>query len=231
MTKNEFITHKLKSYPSVPFIAPFAGFVILMGIRSSLQLNSQWEYPAQIAVVSLIIALVSFPVISWRASQLMPSIALGIAVFVIWVGPDWLSSSYRHHWIFENSLTGVAVSSLRPDLRSQHLFLVFRIFGTALVVPIIEELFWRGWLMRYLIHADFRKVPLGTYTGLAFWGTAILFATEHGPYWEVGLLAGIVYNWWMMRTRNLVDCMIAHAVTNGCLAIYVVAFGHWEYWL
>jgi CAAX prenyl protease-like protein len=66
---------------------------------------------------------------------------------------------------------------------------------------------------------------------MAFWATAVLFATEHGPYWEVGLLAGVIYNWWMVQTRSLMDCMIAHAITNACLAIYVVAFGHWEYWL
>ncbi len=93
-----------------------------------------------------------------------------------------------------------------------------------MLVPVIEELFWRGWLMRYLINPAFQKVPLGAYTGTAFWATAVLFATEHGAYWEAGLLAGLIYNWWMIRTGNLADCMVAHAVTNSCLAVYVVAF-------
>ena len=61
--------------------------------------------------------------------------------------------------------------------------------------------------------------------------TAILFATEHGPFWDVGLLAGVIYNWWMMRTRNLADCMIAHGVTNACLAAFVISRGQWQYWL
>ena len=71
------------------------------------------------------------------------------------------------------------------------------------------------------------------YAGLSarpFWMTAVLFASEHGPYWDVGLAAGIIYNWWMVRTKSLGDCILAHAVTNGALCIYVVATRHWEYW-
>ncbi len=100
-----------------------------------------------------------------------------------------------------------------------------------LLIPIVEELFWRAWLMRWLINPHFQKVPLGTYTATAFWFTAILFASEHGAYWDVGLAAGIIYNWWMVRTRSLADCILAHAVTNGALAGYVLLAGKWEYWL
>jgi CAAX prenyl protease-like protein len=85
--------------------------------------------------------------------------------------------------------------------------------------------------MRYLINPDFQKVPLGSYSSIAFWATAVLFATEHGPYWEVGLAAGLIYNLWVIRTRNLMDCIVAHSVTNALLAVYVVGFGRWEYWL
>jgi CAAX prenyl protease-like protein len=85
--------------------------------------------------------------------------------------------------------------------------------------------------MRWLILPDFTKVALGTYAPLAFWGVALLFASEHGSYWEVGLAAGIVYNWWMLRTRSLADCILAHAVTNGALSAYVVWTGAWQYWL
>jgi hypothetical protein len=99
------------------------------------------------------------------------------------------------------------------------------------LVPILEELFWRGWLMRMLIGPDFQKVPLGAYAPSAFWLTAVLFASEHGAYWDVGLAAGIVYNWWIIRCKNLADCMLAHAVTNALLAAYVLMAGQWQYWL
>ena len=85
--------------------------------------------------------------------------------------------------------------------------------------------------MRWLISSKFQNLPLGTYDTKAFWITAILFATEHGPYWDVGLIAGVTYNWWMVRTRSLRDCILAHSVTNACLCGYVIATHRWEYWL
>jgi CAAX prenyl protease-like protein len=85
--------------------------------------------------------------------------------------------------------------------------------------------------MRYIISRDFERIPLGAYSAAAFWISAVLFASEHGPYWEVGLAAGIAFNWWMIRTRNLGDCILAHAVTNACLGVYVLAFSKWEYLL
>ena len=85
--------------------------------------------------------------------------------------------------------------------------------------------------MRRLISADVERVPLGAYTHLSFWATALLFASEHGSFWDVGLAAGVAFNWWMVRTRNLGDCILAHAVTNACLAAYVLTAGRWEYWL
>jgi hypothetical protein len=85
--------------------------------------------------------------------------------------------------------------------------------------------------MRWLIDNDFEKVPLGKYAAMSFWVVAVLFASEHGSYWDVGLAAGIIYNWWMVRTRSLGDLILAHAVTNCALSGYVIAAGKWEYWL
>ena len=108
--------------------------------------------------------------------------------------------------------------------------LLLRGLRAALIVPIVEELFWRAWLMRWLIAADFATVPLGRYSARAFCIVAVLFASEHGPYWDVGLAAGVLYNWWMIRTRSLGDLILAHGVTNACLSLFVVAAGKWEYW-
>ena len=85
--------------------------------------------------------------------------------------------------------------------------------------------------MRWLIDNHFERIPLGTYQTLSFWVVVALFALEHGPYWEVGLLAGIAYNWWMVKTKSLGDCILAHAVTNAVLAVYVIFRGQWQYWL
>ena len=147
---------------------------------------------------------------------------MGVAVFAIWIAPDRLFPGYRHFWLFENPLMGKLQTSLSPDGRSQTAVLWLRGFRAVAIVPIVEELFWRGWLMRWLISADFESVPLGTWSAQAFWIVALLFASEHGPYWDVGLAAGAIYNWWMLRTRSLGDLILAHAVTNACLSAYVV---------
>jgi CAAX prenyl protease-like protein len=125
----------------------------------------------------------------------------------------------------------VNTSGLPPALQSDWTFLAIRVLGSTLLVPILEELFWRAWLMRWVANNDFWKLPLGYYAPAAFWITAALFASEHGPYWEVGLAAGVLYGAWLIRTKNLADCILAHAVTNGVLAVYVLTRAQWQYWL
>lgn len=84
--------------------------------------------------------------------------------------------------------------------------------------------------MRWLINTDFQRVPLGTYAPLSFFVTALLFASEHGPYWDVGLLTGFIYNWWMIRTKSVASCILMHAVTNALLSGYVIWTAQWQYW-
>jgi len=188
-------------------------------------------YPISVVLVAAGLVSWSRDVIRLRASHWGASVLVGIAVFVIWIGPDLLWPDYRSHWLFENPLTGAAASSISVRTRMSTTFLLFRVAGSAVVVPIIEELFWRAWLMRYLISRRFETLPLGAFTASAFWVSALLFASEHGPYWDVGLAAGVLYNWWMVRTRSIADCILAHATTNACLAAYVVYYGQWQYWL
>lgn len=193
-------------------------------------LPPQVLHPLRFAVVAALLLFVSRRYIPLRASFPWTSVALGAAVFVIWVAPDLLFN-YRHSWLFENALTGRAISSIPENLRHNPLFLAIRVANCVVLVPILEELFWRGWLMRVLIDRNFLNVRIGTYSPAGFFATAILFASEHGPYWEVGLAAGILYNWWVMRTRNLADCILAHAVTNAALSAYVLFANQWQYWL
>ncbi len=212
---------------SWPYIAPFATLIALLGLGGGIPGSAAWMYPMRTVAVCAVLIVVSRRLVRLRPSQALGSVLLGAAVFVIWIGPDLLWPGYRNHWLFRNSLLGAASSS---GAVPSFLSVFFRVCGSALLVPIVEELFWRAWLMRWLIASDFQKVPLGTYAAPAFWISAVLFASEHGAFWEVGLLAGIAYNAWMIRTRSLADCMLAHAVTNACLAAYVLAAGKWEYW-
>jgi len=215
---------------TLAYIAPFLVFVGFLAIKAAFHPAAHWYYPAQFLAVSLTIGLVSRDVLPLRPAFPLASMGIGIAVFLIWIGPDVLWG-YRHHWLFDNSMTGSPASTIGPWLRQNVVFIMLRVGASVALVPVLEELFWRGWLMRWLIDKDFLKVPLGTYARGAFWIVAVLFASEHGPYWEVGLAAGIVYNWWIVHTRNLADCMLAHAVTNGLLSVYVLTTGQWQYWL
>ena len=212
------------------YIAPFVAFVGIMALERLVPLPSQWLYLARFLIVAALIGALSWPYLSFRPSYPLASVAVGVAVFMIWVAPDVLFG-YRHFWLFENALTGAAATTLPPSLKSNIGFMVLRTVSSAMLVPILEELFWRGWMMRWLIDNDFLSVPLGKYVPSAFWIVAVLFASEHGPYWEVGLAAGIAYNWWIIRTRNLADCILCHGVTNAVLAGYVLLTGQWQYWL
>jgi uncharacterized protein len=209
---------------TIACVAPFVAYVAIRGFAP------EFVHPLRLVVVATLLLVFSRPYISLRPSFPLASIGLGVAVFAVWIAPDLLFG-YRQHWLFSNFLTGEATSSLPHGFRESPALVAIRAFNCIALVPILEELFWRGWIMRWLIDAEFLKVPLGTYARGAFWTAAVLFASEHGSYWEVGLVAGIAYNWWVVRTRNLADCILAHAVTNGLLSAYVLLAGQWQYWL
>ena len=216
---------------SAPYVLPFAVLIGFLVAQHWLVFPERIDLPLRVLVLSAVLLICSRRVIDLRTSHTAMSVGLGIAVFAIWVGPDVLFPGYRQHWLFQNPLTGAVNSSLGQDLRHNRVFLSFRVFRAVLLVPIIEELFWRAWLMRWLVNPHFERIRLGTFAAGAFWITAVLFASEHGPYWEVGLVAGILYNWWMIRTKSLGDCILAHAVTNACLSAYVIVTAQWQYWL
>jgi len=217
--------------PSAPYVIPFGVFMILLAVQKYVPLPQSAEYALRCVILAAVLWIFSRKVISFRVVNLAGSLALGVAVFFLWIGPDALIPGYRQHWLFSNSITGQAAASIDAATRGDMLALVFRTLRAVILVPIIEELFWRAWALRWVADSDFERMPLGSYTTMSFWVVAALFAAEHGPYWEVGLICGILYNWWMGKTKSLGDLILAHAVTNGVLCGYVIATGKWEYWM
>ena len=209
------------------YIAPFAVFIALRW----LPFPPEWLAPVRFVTVSAALAVFSRRAMPRRLSFPIGSAILGAVVLAIWIAPDLLWHHYRDAWPFQNSITGIARSTLPVSLKANGFFIAVRVLESAILIPIVEELFWRGWLMRWTIRPDFENVPVGQYTPFSFCIVALLFASEHGPYWDVGLVAGVAYNWWMVRTRNLSDCMLAHGVTNALLAAYVLWFDQWQYWM
>ena len=215
---------------SLPYIVPFGAFLGYLAIRQLLGLPDLWEQILCVALMSAILAGFSRRVIDFRVRSLFGTIAIGAGVFALWVAPDTLFPHYREHWLFSNSLVGSPQGGLGDSARRDGVVLLLRALRASIIVPILEELFWRAWLMRWIVDPDFEKVPLGNYAPKAFWIVAILFASEHGSYWEVGLIAGLIYNWWMVRTKSLGDLILAHGITNALLSAYVVWGEHWQYW-
>jgi CAAX prenyl protease-like protein len=206
-----------------------AVFMLLLATGEHLGLGA-WEYPIRALILGAVLWTFSRRVIDLRAPHWFGSLVVGALVFVVWIVPDMLWATYRQSWVFQNSLTGTVESSVPPEYRHLSMVWIWRAVRAVILVPIIEELFWRAWMMRWLTNPDFRSVPLGVVTPMAFIITALLFASEHGAFWDVGLLAGITYNWWMVRTRSLGDCILAHGVTNGLLSGYVLMRNQWQYW-
>ena len=217
-------------YSAVKYIAPFVLFLAVLGLFGYLPLEPGWTAPLWFVIFVPVCAICWPREISLRPRHWMASTAVGAGVFVLWVAPEILIGGYRSLPPFSNSLIGHIHSSMPAAALHSSWVLAWRTARAVMIVPIVEELFWRGWLMRWLINTDFERVPLGMYAPFAFWVTALMFGSEHGPYWDVGLIAGVIYNLWMIRSKSLADCILMHAVTNAMLSVYVIGGQHWQYW-
>ena len=101
---------------TIAYTAPFLAFVGIMALEHVIPLPPQWLYAARFVLVSAVIVVASRRYLTFRPCMPVASIGIGFAVFAIWVAPDLLFG-YRHHWLFDNSLTGSAASSLPPHLK------------------------------------------------------------------------------------------------------------------
>jgi hypothetical protein len=142
---------------------------------------------------------------------------------VLWVGID-RGVPYQHL----GSRTAFDPSPLRGST-GWIAFLAVRFYGLVLMVPVIEEIFWRSFFLRYLTQLDFRRLPLGTFSASALWLMVGGSALSH-PEWLVAAIASLAYALWLRRTRSLFASIVAHATTNAALGVYVLATGSWQYW-
>lgn len=109
-------------------------------------------------------------------------------------------------------------------------WLLFRVAGSTITVPIAEELFFRGFLVRRCISADADSVPVGRLTWLAFAVSSVAFGALHGQAWLAGIVAGMLFAAALAWRRHLADAVVAHATTNALLSGYVIATGSWTQW-
>jgi CAAX prenyl protease-like protein len=213
---------------------PFFLFIAVLALRGALPITApnpggldlRWLYAVQAAVAcAALLALreryreLARPQIA--IAPLLATIVAGFAVFLVWIAPlpDW-----THLGAPVAAFVPVAANgALRWDL------IAVRGFGAALVVPVMEELFWRSFLMRWIDKRDFLTLVPGAASTLALAVSSAVFALAH-DLWLCAFVAGLVYGEIYRRTGNIWYSVLAHATTNLVLAVWVVSRSAWAYW-
>lgn len=214
-------------------VLPFAAFMALLWLRGtapadgSWGIDPRWIYGVSVVVVgALLIGLRrEYGELSrqtWPdARQALAAVAVGAAVFVAWIHLDapWMT-------IGAPTATFVPVDASGAVDRP---LVVVRWIGAAIVVPPMEELFWRSFLMRWVVRPEFTGVDPRRVGPRAIVVSTFVFVLAH-PLWLAAAIAGLAYALLYVFTGRLWTAVIAHAVTNGALGVWVVATGRWEFW-
>jgi len=219
-----------------PYVIPMLGYLVLTTVEGYLPAGADgrpsptWYPLAYAAKVAIVAALMWACRSTWRDLAPRPSlgalglaVVLGLLVIVAWVGLD------GHYPTF--ALTGTR-SSFDPNVlppAAKWAFVAVRLLGLVVLVPIFEELFWRSFLIRWLVADDFTRVPIGRVTPLAAIVTAVVFGLVH-PEWLPGVLTGLAWAWLVWHTKSLTACVVSHATANLALGLYVLATGEWKFW-
>ena len=213
----------------VPYVAPFALFLVLTTVEGQFTRYYPVLYALKIALVGgLLLGLGRQrpPKARPQGRGLGLAVVTGAALVFAWVLVDQHTPHMK--WMGGR----VAYNPFREiaDPAARAAFLAVRFFGLVVIVPIIEETFYRGFLLRYVTDMDdFRRVPVGAFTLSALGVNVALFASSH-PEWLAAAVFALAMCGLLARTKNLFACIVAHAVTNLLLGLYVIHFGAWQYW-
>ena len=214
-------------------LLPFVAFMALLALRSLAPTDDRWGFDTRWLYGLNLLVVGGLLLAWWReygelARQNGPSprewllsIAVGMVVFALWIRLDapWMQ-------IGEPAASFVPVDN---QGRFDWPLIVVRWLGAALLVPVMEELFWRSFLMRWVQAPIFEGVDPRRVGAKAVVLSTFVFMLAH-PLWLAAIVAGLAYALLYRQTGKLWPAVIAHAVTNGALGIWVVMTGQWQFW-
>jgi len=218
----------------VAYTAPLLAFVALLGLNTALKkidrsiwLSSaeHWIYPTQTILCGGLLIWFRREYEFHRLRHVAFALLIGIIVFLLWISPQTFFG-------FAPRTIGFNPASIFGDQSPLYWpTIILRFLRLVIVVPFVEEIFWRGFFLRYLIDEKFERVPFGTFSWLSFSIVTFGFAFSHSAAdWPVALVTGTIYNAVAYRTKNLSSCILTHAVTNLLLGLWIMKTKQWGFW-
>jgi len=233
-------THKTDATDFTAVVRHAAPFVAWLFLMKMLGDPAGWKYAVR-AVTCLGLFVGLRP---WRGyaplslRHLGVALGAGVGVFVLWIAMETpiaarfttLQDLYLKWAVmpFGKLPEPMDTQPYAPAVCGWPLTIV-RLLGSALVIAVIEEFFWRGFVYRWMLARDFMKVDLGTVHVGIFLAVGLVFGLEHNR-WLAGFLAGAAFGWVMIRTRNIWAACVAHVTTNFLLGVYVIKTASWSFW-
>ena len=223
--ESKSLVEKLRSTPTIARVAPFFVFVAIMATQSFFDESAKyWLYVVRSLVAIWVIWAIKPVVPELRWSFSIEAVLVGIGVIAIWIFADPLYGKFvdvKSHW---NPHQQFGQGSILAWF-----FIVSRILFSSLVVPPLEEMFYRSFMYRSFIKAEFEKVPLTLFHLGSFLITSTIFGIIHRE-WLAGILCGAAYQWLVIRRGHLGDAITAHAISNFLLGLWVVYKEEWYFW-
>lgn len=220
-------------------IAPLASFLILQSLAGFFRVEDDstapwwqahpehWIYPLQtvVAIALLVFWWRQYEFTRLRPGQIAWAATVAAIGFSAWIAPDALGWTKRGE--------GFDPYALGREPKLVACILIFRFTRLVIVAALVEEIFWRGFLQRYLVDTsrDFWSIPLGTFTWRsAIWTTAGVVLIHAPADWPAALIWGVLLAFLYVRTGSLSACVLTHAMANLFLGVYVIQTGAWGFW-
>jgi CAAX prenyl protease-like protein len=222
------LRQELEKSPVHARVIPYVLIVLLTAAQDSFEGSGRyWLYFGKMAVgLWCILEMRSLVpemrwVVSWEA------VVVGILVCAIWIGLDPFYPKIE--LLFKAGDPWNPLKQFASAPAMGWFFVAVRTFGSALIVPPLEEAFYRSFLYRYFVKTDFEKLPLNCLHWLSLVVTSAIFGLVHYQ-WLAGFLCGLLYQGLVIRKNRLGDAMTAHAITNFLLGIWIVWRNDWQFW-